>query len=231
VKKTNRKKGKQTKRPTESYSARAADLDYELYVSISKEFLNAYKIGKAEFSLVGPRVTVGFSSYFAKEIMKKYDLDEDSFGELIAGITMTLHHVLSKEDESEIQFFIDRNQETKAKKLRKKFKFLQEYLKQFPELREQYLVQTYCKSFFIRDLSWEADVKFSHSPVEYSEKEPPIPFAVGKIRITLGMPEYPIEELKATSFYFEVSYYDVENMILYLEDLRSSLLKLREKLR
>lgn len=227
MKKTNRKKGKQTKRPTESH----ADLDYKLYVSIFKEFLNAYKIGKVEFSLVGPRVNVGFSSYFAKEIMKKYDLDEDLFRKIVTAVTMTLHHVLSKEDESEIQFLIDRNQETKAKNLQKKFKFVQEYLKQFPELREQYLVQTYCKSFFIRDFSWEADVKFSHSPVEYSEKEPPIPFAVGKIRITLGMPEYPIEELKATSFYFEASYYDVENMIRYLEDLRSSLLKLREKLR
>ena len=206
-----------------------ANLDYELYVSIVKEFLNKYKMGEVSFSLVGPRVGIGFSSILGRKIMKEYNLELNVFQKFTSALMMTLHHVLSKEDESIIEYLIDRNRQEAAQKLEKKFKFIRGTLNRFPELREQYLIQTYCKSFFLKDLSWEADVKFSHSPVEYSKKEPSSPFPVGRIRIILGTPEYPIEELKTTCFNFEVSYYDVENMIRSLEDLKSSLIKLRER--
>lgn len=204
-----------------------ANLDFEIFKSLSEDLFDAYDKGYLTLTLAGPRISARLPDTIEETLRKKHKIDEKTFGSMAKGFFFCIHYILNKEDSKILKRLKESKHEEAAKKLEEKFDFIRKNMAKYPQLEQGFFTYTSSISNIFEELEWEVSLKYAQSSV--LEEKSFLPLAIARIRITVSTTASVPEELRTKTLEFDISAKDVDNIIQSLKNLKEALTSLQTK--
>jgi hypothetical protein len=174
-----------------------------------------YRKGRFKMMFRGSAYAMSISDRDLELLVEKYKKSIQKVDEGLYSILLCIHFILF----DEVNEMSSMLSESAAKELRERIKIVSELLDKDSSIKSSFYTYSLSKIPFFADLSWEAEIKVFNSPHDYLENPPET--VSGRIEIGVLNPIKKLPE--PSSFVFEISLKDVQNMINSLENLRKAL--------
>jgi hypothetical protein len=195
-------------------------LDPDIFKKIVLDVMQLSKENIMGFDLLPFMSTTSYSAKTRDRFLKKYNINKETFSEIIETLANLLHTILEEEEED---FLRKLENPTLIKKAEDMADFIKN-LDQFQEIKSRYLVVKYCKTNYIGEMDWEIDFKNTQKLSGDDRKSVVFPFCV--MRFSLQSPPSSLKRVIKT----EPENVTVELSLLDVLQLSEAFSDIREKM-
>jgi hypothetical protein len=203
-----------------------ANLDFDSFKNFVLDVFKLRKKRLIDFEFLPESFSLSYRGEIAEVLKERHKLDEAKLMVLIEAFSNIIRTFITDNETQFIELFEDEDNKIKAKEM-------YNFIKECPvslDIKERYLLITYCKTKFLRDWEWEINIKKFQEKEGLKEELLDFPFCLMRLFLQTS-PSPRIDDKRQTqSVSIELSLSDVTELIETFTNIKDIMIKEAKRL-